>query len=169
LVDNIKQQFSTITSVNVAEQLAGVPWSLLRIRQHIVNETAQALHKMLIFNNQHNTPFQQWDQGRWFSHWETTPDEEHVCTLYVSIAAPEAKIRIRKGRKMGWRNIPLSIKTILSSSTTDLIQDVAELRDQWQDMAGGTRDTSNSTRKQPATTPARNPFSILSEEEEHSS
>ena len=51
LVDNSKNPHSTITIVHIAEVLAGIPRSLLRARQHIVKETAQALHKVLIFNN----------------------------------------------------------------------------------------------------------------------
>ena len=166
LVDNSKQLHNTITSVNIAELLAGVPWSIQRARQHIVNETAQALHKVLIFNNQHNTPFQKWDQGLWFSQWETTQEDDHVCTLFVSIAAPETKIRIRKGRNIGWRTIPSSIQPLLISTKTDLIQDVAELGEQWQEMAGGRSCRPGS--QQPATTTTRNPFSILSKETEHS-
>ena len=162
LVDNSKQLHNTITSVNIAELLAGVPWSIQRLRHHIVNETAQALHKVLIFNNQHNTPFQKWDQGLWFSQWITTQGEEHVCTLYVSIAAPETKIRIRKGRNIGRRNIPTSIQPILLNSKTELIQDVAELGDQWQDMAGG-GVSSRPCSQQPAPTTAKIPFSVLSD------
>jgi hypothetical protein len=101
LADSSKQPSSPITVVHIAEVLAGVPWSEIRARGHIVNETAQTLHKVLIFNNQHNTPFQKWDQGHWFSQWTTTEEGENLCTVYVHIAAPENKIRIRKGRNLG--------------------------------------------------------------------
>jgi hypothetical protein len=167
LVDNSKHPYSNITTVHIAEVLAGIPWSLLRVKQHIVNETAQALHKVLMFNNQHNTPFQTWDQGLWFSQWEKLPDGEHVCTLYVSIAAPESKIKIRKGRKIGWRAIPESIKTALTSTQTDTIQEVAELKPQWQIMTGK-RDFLH-TRQQAPTPTESNPFSVLNVEEEQSS
>jgi hypothetical protein len=167
LVDNSKHPYSTITTVPIAEVLAGIPWSVVRARQHIVSETAQALHKVLIFNNQHNTPFQTWDQGRWFSQWEETSEGEHLCTLYVSIAAPESKIKIRKGRNIGWRDIPENIKSTLNTTQTDTIQDVAELKSQWQTMSGK-RDFLH-TRQQASTPTGKNPFSVLSEEEEHSS
>jgi hypothetical protein len=165
LADNSKHPHSSITTVHIAEVLAGVPWSLKRVKQHIVNETAQALHKVLIFNNQHNTPFQQWDQGLWFSQWDTTGEGEHICTLYASIAAPESKIKIRKGRSIGWRNVPEDVKAILTNtSQAEMIQEVADLQNQWQNMTG--RRTSNLSQSTPT---ARNPFSVLSEEDEQSS
>ena len=167
LVDNNKHSYSTITIVHIAEVLAGVPWSLSRARQHIVKETAQALHKVLIFNNQYTTPFQTWDQGRWFSQWEKTADGDHICTLYVSIAAPESKIKIRKGRNIGWKTIPEIIKTTLNSPQSGAIQDVAELKSQWQIMSGK-RDLLYTDQQAPTPT-ERNPFSVLSEEEDLSS
>ena len=145
--------------------LAGVPWTLQRARQHIVNETAQALHKVLIFSNQHNTPFQKWEQGLWFAQWDSTGDGENICTLYVSIAAPEAKIRIRKGRNIGWRNITGSIKEALLQAQAETIQEVADLRKHWQRMTG-TKDTNPSGQTTPTT---NNPFAALSDEDEQSS
>ena len=168
LADNSNDPPSTITVVHIAEILAGVPWSEQRAKQHIVNETAQALHKVLIFNNQHNTPFQKWDQGCWFSQWSMTEEGEHLCTLYVSIAAPENKIRIRKGRNFSWRNVPTNITTLLTSTQTEQIQDVADLSAQWQDMAGQ-RDTPTNLKAQPATPKGKNPFSILRMEDESTS
>lgn len=56
LVDNSKQPPTPITTVYIAEVLAGLPWTTHRARQHIVNEVAQGLHKVLIFNNQHTPP-----------------------------------------------------------------------------------------------------------------
>lgn len=165
LADNSKHPHSSITTVHIAEILVGVPWSLQRIKHHIVKETTQALHKVLIFNNQYNTPFQQWDQGLWFSQWDNTGEGEHICTLYVSIAVPESKIKIRKGRSIGWRNVPEDVKVILTNtSQAEMIQEVADLQNQWQNMTG--RRTSNPS---PSTPTARNPFSVLSEEDEQSS
>ena len=115
LSNNNKLTTNSITFVHIAEVLAGVPWTVQRARQHVVNETAQALLKVLIFSNQHNTPFQKWDQGLWFSQWTDTEDEEHLCTLYVNIAAPENKIRIRKGRNLGWKEVPKDIKEVLTN------------------------------------------------------
>ena len=165
LTDNSKNPHSAITTAHIAEVLAGVPWTLQRARQHIVNETTQALHKVLIFSNQHNTPFQKWEQGLWFAQWDSTGDGENICTLYVSIAAPEAKIRIRKGRNIGWRNITGSIKEALLQAQAETIQEVADLRKHWQRMKG-TKDTNPSGQTTPT---ANNPFAALSDEDEQSS
>lgn len=167
LADNSKQPHSAITVAHIAEVLAGVPWTKQRARQHIVNETAQTLQKVLIFSNQHNTPFQRWDQGLWFAQWESTEEGEHTCTLYVSIAAPETKVKIRKGRSIGWRQIPENIKAALISSQADTIRDVADLKIQWQSMTGEKRDNPNNLSQSNPT--ASNPFSVLREEAEQAS
>ena len=169
LVDKSKSPHTTIASANIAELLVGVPWTLPRVRQHIVNETAHALHKVLIFNNQHNTPFQKWDQGNWFSHWSTTTDGDHLCTCYVNIAVPENKVKIRKGRDFGWKKVPPAIHNLLTAPHTELIQDVAEYGTQWQDMAGGKKEATNPSPLPTYTPPANNPFAALSEEKETSS
>jgi hypothetical protein len=109
LVDSSKLPLAPITSASIAELLAGVPWTSHRAKLHIVNEVSQALLKVLIFNNQHNTPIHKWEQGRWFSQWSNTMDGEHVCTLYVHIVVPENKIRIRKGKELRWRNVPAAV------------------------------------------------------------
>lgn len=106
LVDNCKQSYTPITIVYIAELLAGVPWTATRARQHIVNELSQALHKILIFNNQNNTPIHKWEQSAWYAQWTLTEEGDHVCTLYSNIAVPEQKLKIRKGREFGWRKTP---------------------------------------------------------------
>ena len=80
--------------IQIAEILAGLPWTKNRARQHIVNEVTQTLHKFLIFNNPNTTPFHKWSQGRWYAQWTTETEGEHTCTLYVSVAVPEAKVKI---------------------------------------------------------------------------
>ena len=169
LVDNSKQTCNTITTVNIAELLAGVPWTLQRARQHIVNAIAQALHKVLIFNNQHNTPFHKWEQGKWFSQWSDTPEGDKMCTCFVSVAVPESKIKIRKGRAIGWKKVPAVINAIVSASQTDLIQDVEENGTHWQEMAGLKVIPTPASKHTPTTTFVRNPFAVLSEEEDFSS
>lgn len=57
LVDKSHQPFSNIALVHVAKLLAGIPWTTSRARQHMVNEVSQALHKVLIFNNNLFNPF----------------------------------------------------------------------------------------------------------------
>jgi hypothetical protein len=136
LVDNSKTPYTTIATVHIAELLAGVPWTLPRAKLHIVNETAHALHKVLIFNNQHNTPFHKWEQGSWFSQWTMTAEGDHLCTCFVSVAVPESKIKVRKGRDFGWRKIPTIITDTLTATQTELIQAAADLGSHLQGMAG---------------------------------
>lgn len=168
LVDNSKSPHTTIATAHIAETLAGVPWTLVRARQHIVNETTHALHKVLIFNNQNTTPFHKWEQGSWFSQWTLTTDGEHLCTCFVSVAVPESKIKVRKGRDFGWRKIPSLITNVLTAPQTYLIQDAAALGQHWQGMAG--KKEKAPARTPPEDTPAaKNPFAVLSEEEENSS
>lgn len=147
--------------------LAGVPWTTIRARQHIVNEVSQALHKVLVFNNQHNTPFQKWSQGLWHSQWARSNDGEHVCTLYVSIAVPEHKVKFRKGRELGWRSVPEPIKEVLSTSNLDEIQETTEGGRHWKAMAGGRFSNNNPPQTQVGA--GQNPFSVLGGEEELSS
>ena len=168
LVDKSKQSLNMITIVQIAELLAGVPWTTHRARQHIVNEVAQALHKILIFNNQHNTPLHKWEHSRWYSNWTSSSDGEQMCTLYANIAVPENKIKIRKGRTLGWSKIPGTIQEALAGTYTELIQDVATLGPHWQDMTGS-RDPPNLAPTLATTTAGRNPFSVLADEETQSS
>jgi hypothetical protein len=81
LVDNTTKSFSPITTTHIAVQLACVPWTLLRARQHIANEVAHALHKVLMFHNQYTTPFQKWSQGRWQLQW--TESSEKKTYLHI--------------------------------------------------------------------------------------
>ena len=164
LVDNSTQPFTSITSVHIAELLAGVPWTVPRARQHIVNEIAHALHKVLVFNNQHTTPFQAWSQGHWFSHWTRAADGDHTCTLFVSIAVPEHKIKIRKGRDLSWRAIPSAAKEALLRVETEDVQEAQEAGLYWKAMACGRNDPSTSSHAPVPTAP--NPFSVLREENE---
>jgi exonuclease III len=103
--------------------MAGLPWTLQRARQHIVNEVTQALQKFLVFNSQHTTPFHKWTQGRWYSTWSNTSEGEHICTLYISIDVPESKIKIRKGKNFGWHPIPNIIQALLQEHPTEDIWD----------------------------------------------
>lgn len=64
--------------------------------------------------------------------------------------------------------IPTTINALMTTSHIELIQDVAEHEAQWLGMAGKKEMTAFSTHPT-STTTARNPFAVLSEEEEHSS
>jgi hypothetical protein len=101
LIDRRGPSFGAIAYVHIAELLAGIPWTQSRARQHVVNEVSQALYKLLIFNNNLSNPFQRWTQGRWFAQWGQGVEGEHICTLFVSIDAPEHKIKPRKGFLLG--------------------------------------------------------------------
>jgi hypothetical protein len=145
LVDTSQPSHTPITIVHVAELLAGVPWTPIKVRQHIVTEVSQALHKVLIFNNQSTTPIYKWDQGNWFSQWTVSEDGEHLCTLYATIAIPESKLKIRKkGKALGWRPIPATIHGVLSDRHTEEIQEVGDRRNEWQEMSG-LREAGSST------------------------
>ena len=141
LADKTKPSFTPLLTVQIAELLAGVPWTLNRVRHHIITEVSQALHKILIFNNQSNTPIHKWEQGKWFSHW-SLEEGEHTCTMYVFVAIPENKLKIRKGRDLGWRNLPAGIPERIEEHTDVSIKEV-EATSAWQEVTGskeGSRD-----------------------------
>jgi hypothetical protein len=149
LVDTSKQLHKPITTVYIAEVLAGIPWSKPRAKQHVVNEVTQSLHKIMIFNNQHTTPFQKWSQGRWHSHWTTSEEGEHMCTLYVVIPTPESKVKIRKGKTIEWTPLPGGIKEILTQiSQGEEVSAVGEAAPLWQELTGSPL-TTNLSRYQP--------------------
>lgn len=122
MIDDSNQPFSTIVVVQIAEQLAGIPWTTSRARQHIVNEVAQILHKPLIFNSNQTSPFQSWTQGKWFSEWHTTKEGEHICTLYACISVQEQRVKIRKGYNLSWRSVPAKFKEHLAMLQSEDIQ-----------------------------------------------
>ena len=165
LVDKSKPPFTSITTVHIAELLAGVPWTVSRAKQHIVNEMSQALHKVLIFNNQHTTPIHKWEQGRWFSNWTCTGDGEYTCTLYVLIGVVENKTKIRKGKELGWRKIPVEIQEALAGTHTELIQDVEKDDAHWAGMAGQPIAHNPFHNTPTPTAAATNPFAALLEVE----
>ena len=136
LVDKRGKSFSSIAHVHVAEVLAGIPWTQIRARQHVVNEVSQALQKILIFNNNLSNPFQEWNQGRWYAQWGKGEDGEYICTLFVSVDVPKHKVKPRKGVNMGWRREPTEVSIVLTSTTTEEIQVVEPNHTLWKKMAG---------------------------------
>lgn len=110
LVNTKTAASKAITHVHIGELLAGVPWTESRVRQHVVNEVAHALYKVLVFTNPAANPLQRWKQGRWFADWTCELDGDHTCTLYVSVTAHESKIKPRKGHTFGWHKIPQEIR-----------------------------------------------------------
>lgn len=167
MVDKSTKPFANITEVNVVEQLADIPWSAQRAKQHVVSEVAQALHKVLLFNNALTSPFQKWSQGRWSANWTVNTLGEHTYTLYVCIAVLEAKVKIRKERDFGWKKILGEIKELLTTIPLDLIHESTTHENQWQEMAGHRELTFKQTQILETTSPNR--FAVLSDEEAFSS
>lgn len=164
LVDKSSLPFTSITEVTVAEQLAGIPWTALRAKQHVVNEVTQALHKVLVFNNNLTSPFQKWAQGRWVANWTVNPLGEHTCTLYVCIAVPETKVKIRKGKDFGWKSVPGVIREFLTNTNTEHIQEANLQGRHWQEMAG-LKELTHYSPTQPSEVTSPNRFAVLSEED----
>ena len=175
LVDISRQSPQPITTVHIAEVLAGIPWSQQRARQHIVNEVTQALHKILIFNNQQTTPFQKWSQGRWHSHWSNTEEGDHMCTLFVVIPTPESKVRIRKGKDVKWNQLTSDISDFLKQTRQgEEIGPTGATPIRWYELIGQSspspyKPAPNTQPKKVSTPAARNPFAALFAEEDHSS
>lgn len=168
LADSDPSSAKPIAIVHIAELLAGIPWTPLRAKQHVVNEVSLALHKIFIFNNNQTSPFQKWSQGRWHAHWTTSPNGDYTCTLYVTIVVPEHKVKIRKGRTMSWKKIPLTCKELLTSQPAEEVQDITHSWQQWQELIGlAVAPYITSHLNSPAAT--LNPFPVLSEEETDSS
>lgn len=162
LVDKRGQSFSVIAHVQIAESLAGVPWTESMARQHVVNEVSQTLHKTLIFNNNLSSPFQRWTQGHWYAQWEQGAEGEYVCTLYVSIDVPEHKVKPRKGNNVGWRREPVEISATLASNNTVDIQVVESENSLWKSMAGRLSSLKNVD---PSPPEFHNRFATLLDEE----
>ena len=163
LVDNKNTPHQPIAHVHIAELLAGIPWTEARTRQHVVNEVAQALHKVLIFTNKNPNPLQKWKQGCWFAHWEEDSDCEHTCTLYVGVQVQENKIKIQKGHNFGWCKVPPQIWARITAHNLDTIQDCEADRSSWQQMMGMPRH--RFAKPTTSTGSSQNRFSVLSEEE----
>ena len=131
LIDKVPSPQLKITEVHIAEVLAGIPWTPQRAQQHVVNEVAQALQKVLIFNSHLTSPFQKWAQGQWFANSSINLEGEHLCTLYVCVAVPESKIKIRKGRTLGWTRIPAHITDRLANTAAGQIHNLPGIVPSW--------------------------------------
>lgn len=162
-MDKKAKSFNHITTVQVAEQLAGIPWTTPRARQHVVNEVAQSLHKVLIFNNSSTSPFQKWAQGSWHAQWNNLEGIQ-VCTLYVSITVPEHKIKIRKVRELEWRKL-MATTTPTCSPPTEEIQADEDMERYWRNMA----EPQEHTHPTPSAITTPNPYATLNREEANAS
>lgn len=153
-----------IAQVHIAELLAGVPWTEARVRQHVVNEVAQALYKVLVFTNPAANPLQKWKQGKWFASWEGEAEGEHICTLYVSALAQEHKIKPRKGNICSWARVPEEVKERLQLHSSEDIEEIAETCEHWHKLTRTSAPISNKPTPEVAAT-HHNRFSALRDEE----
>jgi hypothetical protein len=135
LVDCKTSPPSAITQVHIAELLAGIPWTSSRARLHVVNEISQALHKILIFNNNMSNPFQTWQQGKWFASWGEEADGDNTCTIFVCVTVTDQKVKPRKGQNSRWQHVLEEIRTRLTNHTEDKIAPIHD-HQQWLHMAG---------------------------------
>ena len=122
---------NSIAQVHIAELLAGVPWTEARARQHVVNEVAQALYKILVFSNPSANPLQKWRQGRWFASWEGDSEGGYMCTLFVMVGVQESKIKPRRGHSCGWNKLPTDLKNRIKSHTSEEIEEITEDKLHW--------------------------------------
>jgi hypothetical protein len=91
---------------------------------------------MLIFNNNLSNPFQKWTQGRWFVYWLGGLQGEHTCTLFVSVAIQENKVKPRKGQNIGWHKVLIETREVLNTHTTYTIAILEGEHTTWHKMAG---------------------------------
>ena len=131
LANNKAVQLQPIAQVHVAEILAGIPWTESRARQHVVNEVAQALHKIFVFTNKIVNPFKKWKQGRWFAYWEEEIEGDHTCTLHVTIQVQENKLKPRKGQDLTWRKIHPVLWESIRTHTEESIADGTDHKSHW--------------------------------------
>ena len=115
-----------IAQVHISEQLAGIPWTATRVKQHIVNEVAQALYKVFVFPNPTANPLQKWKHGKWFTIWEGEKEGDQTCTLYVCIKVQDLKLKTRKGHNVGWQKLPSDIQRRIQDHSEDGIFTLAD-------------------------------------------
>lgn len=151
-----------IAQVHIGELLAGVPWTEARVRQHVVNEVAQALYKVFVFTNPASNPLQKWRQGKWFADWTGELDGDYVCNLYVCVLVQENKIKPRKGHTYGWNKIPQDIRERIQMHTSEAIEAVQEEQAHWIKMIHEEASCNQSGSE--ATKTHQNRFAVLSEE-----
>lgn len=162
LVNTKATSTKTIAQLHIAELLAGVPWTEPRVRQHVVNEVAQSLCKVLVFTNPSSNPLQKWKQGMWFANWEGELEGDHTCTLYVGVFVQENKIKPRKGQMFGWPKVPVEIRERIQAHSTDSIEAVTNDCIHWFGMTQPNSNISTPTTK--TTTTHQNCFAALNEE-----
>lgn len=149
--------------VHIAELLAGVPWTETRVRQHVVNEVAQALYKALVFTNPAQNPLQRWKQGKWFAKWDEVTEGEHACTLYVSVFVQESRIKPRKGQSCSWHKLPDTIKNHIDTHASEAIEAITGEQAHWSKITQ--LETNPSLTKSETATKHPNRFAVLSEDE----
>ena len=150
----------SIMQVNIAELLAGVPWTEARVRQHVVNEVAQALYKVFVFAKPSFNPLQKWKQGRWFAYWESDLEGAHTCSLFVTVPAQESKIKPKKGNTYGWSKLPTEIKDRIHAHSSEGIEAIELDKTHWFKLVQAESPSNNQAT---VATTHPNRFAILNE------
>jgi hypothetical protein len=109
-----------------------------RARQHVVNETAHALHKVLVFTSNAANPLQKWHQGRWFASWSKEAEGDYICTLFVNAQVLDHKLKPRKSKNFKWIPLPEEIREQNNTPGTDDITYLSHPQ-HWFTMAGRTQ------------------------------
>lgn len=163
LVDKKPPPGNVLVRVQIAELLAGIPWTESRVKQHVVNEVAQTLHKLLVFTTKITNPLQKWGHGKWVAIWDEDHNGTQTCTLYVSVPVQEAKIKPRKHLNLGWKRVPEEIWCRFNSHNSEDIVDITENRMAWHQLLY-TSTTQSSVPHPPISVTTPNRFSALGEE-----
>ena len=87
---------------------------------------------------------------------------EQLCTLYVNVEVLETKLKFRKGKKLGWLEIPAEVQTIFNTPHGEEIQVAGEYGHNLMEMTGHKDEPTPAVNLFATTT--HNPFSVLSEE-----
>jgi hypothetical protein len=163
LVDLKANPPQPIVQVHIAELLAGIPWTEARVKQHIVNEVAQALYKAFVFTSPSANPLQRWKQGTWLASWSGEPEGDQTCTLYASIKTQEYKLKPRRGRSYGWNRLPDGFRDKIQAHMTDNIATIEGEPLHWDKMK--TQSPTTASKEVDTTHPSR--FSVLGETGSH--
>lgn len=115
-----------------------------------------------MFTNLASNPLQKWKQGKWFACWEGEPEGDFTCTLSVSVAVQENKIKPRKGQAYGWHKLLEEIKDQIQLHSVDTIEAITLYSTHWHRLLFAEATTSTAVSEATSTHPNR--FAVLSKE-----